>query len=148
MSHEGQHSLAHTQSKQGSLLAAISTGFPSGCRCPHWVHYWGSCCLHLIPVEAGGDDLPLAAAPPGYPQVLAPPASQLSGLSGAGSLIRASTAWHTLSNVHAGLHAVLRMSRQISPVCSYEQQWHRHWHQQQESRDMSMSFAVGSSGLR
>jgi len=46
------------------------------------------------------------------------PASQLSGESGAASLMSARIAWHTLCSVHAGLHAFLRMSRQISPVCA------------------------------
>ena len=45
------------------------------------------------------------------------PASQFSGLSGAESDMRAMIAWHTDCNVHAGLHAVFKISRQISPVC-------------------------------
>lgn len=45
------------------------------------------------------------------------PASQLRGLSGAGSESNDSTAWHTEPRVHAGDQAFFNMSRQISPVC-------------------------------
>ena len=45
------------------------------------------------------------------------PASQFSGLSGAESDMRAMIAWHTDCKVHAGLHAVFKISKQISPVC-------------------------------
>lgn len=45
------------------------------------------------------------------------PASQFRGLSAAGALNKAKIAWHTLCKVHAGLQAVLRISKQISPVC-------------------------------
>jgi hypothetical protein len=46
------------------------------------------------------------------------PASQLRGESGAASLMRARTAWQVDCSVHAGLQALFRMSRQISPVCT------------------------------
>ena len=47
------------------------------------------------------------------------PASQLSGESGAASLMSATMAWHVDCSVQAGLHAFFRMSRQISPVCAH-----------------------------
>jgi hypothetical protein len=42
----------------------------------------------------------------------------LSGESGAACAISDRMARHTLCSVHAGLHALFRMSRQISPVCA------------------------------
>ena len=55
------------------------------------------------------------------------PASQFSGESGAGCAISDRMARHTLCKVHAGLHALLRMSKQISPV----------WQGQRRSRRVS-----------
>ena len=46
------------------------------------------------------------------------PASQLSGLSGAGAESSAMIARQAPCKLHAGDHSFLRMSRQISPVCS------------------------------
>ena len=51
------------------------------------------------------------------------PASQLRGLSGAESDMRAMMAWHTDCSVHAGLHAVFKMSKQISPVYNTFRVW-------------------------
>ena len=45
------------------------------------------------------------------------PASQLRGLSASGCAKRAITARQTDCSVHAGLHAVFNISKQISPVC-------------------------------